>query len=133
MRSPISRKVDRPINPSTQKSDRPNQHTNPIAHFSQIRSPDQQKTRSPIHQKLDRTSTKNSIAPSTKNPIAHFSQIRSPHQQKTRSAGLQKPGFYRNSSLQLTDSAKNPVSFVGGEGPETWFFTKILDYSPEIR
>ncbi|MEP6518069.1 hypothetical protein [Microcoleus vaginatus] len=66
-------------------------------------------------------------------PIAHFSQIRSPDQQKTRSAGPQKPGFYQNTSLQPTDSAKNPVFFVGGEGPETGFFTKILDCSPEIR
>ncbi|MEG5066581.1 hypothetical protein QUB33_23480 [Microcoleus sp. B3-A4] len=44
IRSHISLKFDRPINkkphrPSTQKSVRPNQHKNSIAHFSQIRSP----------------------------------------------------------------------------------------------
>ncbi|MEG4498039.1 hypothetical protein QUB05_13675 [Microcoleus sp. F10-C6] len=62
------------------KPDRPNQPKNPIAHFSQIRSP--------IHKKPDR--------PSTKNPIA----------------GPQKPGFFRNTSVQPTDSGKNPVSWI---------------------
>ncbi|MEG3911041.1 hypothetical protein [Microcoleus sp. Pol12B5] len=61
----------------------------PIAHFSQIRSPDPHKNSiAPINKKPDR--------PSTKNPIAR----------------PQKPGFFRNTSVQPTDSGKNPVSWI---------------------
>jgi hypothetical protein len=104
------------------KADRPSTK-NPIAH--------PQKTRSPITKKPDR--------PSPKNPIAHHQKTRSPITKKpdrgapetgflrqylviTHRFGqkpgfldwrvAQKPGFYRNTSLQPTDSGKNPVSWI---------------------
>ncbi|MCC3426030.1 MAG: hypothetical protein JGK24_10925 [Microcoleus sp. PH2017_29_MFU_D_A] len=67
-----------------------------------------------MNQKPDRTFLSNAIAhpqknqkpdrPSTKNAIAH--------QSKNAIARPQKPGFFRNTSLQPTDSGKNPVSWI---------------------
>ena len=60
------------------------------------------KMRSPIH--------KNAIA----------------HQPKNAIAGPQKPGFFRNTSLQPTDLDKNPVSLLGGGAPETGFLRQFF-------
>ena len=103
------------------KPDRPSTK-NPIAHPPKIRSHIHPKTRSHIHQKPDRTSTQKPDRTSTKNPIVHPQKTRSPihkkpdrpstknpiaHPQKNPIAGPQKPGFFRNTSLQPTDVDKN--------------------------
>jgi len=62
-----------------------------IAHPQKTRSPIHPKTRSPIHKKMRSPIHKKPDRPSTKNPIA----------------GPQKPGFFRNTSLQPTDVDKN--------------------------
>jgi hypothetical protein len=49
--------------------------------------------------------------------------------------GTQKPGFYDNFWLQRQIRATHSTSlsaWLGGEAPETGFFTTILDCSREI-
>ncbi|MEG4211669.1 hypothetical protein [Microcoleus sp. S13_B4] len=63
--------------------------------------------RSHISLKFDRPINKKPNRTFLSNPIA-----RSTHPPKNPIAGPQKPGFFRNTLLQPTDSGKNPVSWI---------------------
>ncbi len=80
------------------------------------------KMRSPIHKKPDRGAPETGFFPK------YFATT---HRCGQKPGFLdrwvaQKPGFFRNTSLQPTDSGKNPVSLVGGGAPETGFLPKYF-------
>ena len=135
MRSPINPKTRSPINQKTRSPIHPKTRS-PI--HPKTRSPIHPKTRSPTHKKPDRPPTKNPIAHQSINPKTPAVENRG-YTNKTRLRGLkispddfasgntlfvrggghrlcrrgfQPPGFFRNTSLQPTDSGKNPVSWI---------------------